>query len=91
MKCSMSNCNHHIRRGINSSKSLSESWKQYRICVCCAIELNKVGVLTQLFSKSTVCSQALRLEKFLNNKNNKNIHSNIPGNRSRHNQVTIYE
>lgn len=90
MKCLTSNCNHHIRRGMNSNKRLSSSWKLYGVCVCCAIELKKEGVIEEDFPHSNVCCQSLRLEKLLNQKNKKNDLERIPRNRSPYNLITIY-
>ena len=90
MKCQISNCNHHIRRGLNSNARLSDSWKLYGICVCCAIELKKAGVIDNDFPHSNICIQSLRLEKLLNQKNRKNDLEAIPRNRPPYNLITIY-
>lgn len=90
MKCLMDNCNHHIRRGINSNKALSESWKLFGICVCCANELSKHGVINQYFPNSSVCSKALRLESTYNSKNGPTELKYMTIDRSPLNQITIY-
>lgn len=90
MKCKISNCNHHIRRGINSQKRLSDSWRKYGICVCCANIIQRWGVIEEYFCKSNVCSQALRMEKYYNRKGKKNEWNVMPRNRSPFNMITIY-
>lgn len=90
MKCLISNCNHHIRRGMNSAKALSESWKLFGICVCCANMLQQLGGIKQNFPNSSVCSKALRLESTYNSKNGPTELKYMTIDRSPLNQITIY-
>lgn len=91
MKCRTTNCNHHIRRGVNSKKRLSGSWKKYLICVCCAKELKRVGGIEEDFRGSPICSRFLGIEKKVNSPEFKKEFLFMPKNKTPLNQITFYE
>jgi len=60
--CNIVGCGHRIRTGHRNHSS--SSWIDYEICPCCAVELEKSGVIKHRFSyrASPACISAINKE-----------------------------
>ncbi len=72
--CKITGCEHFSKRNPSGDQydwHLSPSWKEWKICPCCAIELYDMGVIPTKFARSPKCQRELNRQRIISNQTKK--------------------